>query len=427
MDEITQSVRGYLRIFFRRKWLFLIPAFIGLIVGICASILLPRSYKASSTVLVQEGKTDNPLFNNLAVSSTMNQRTQAIKETILGWDSLVTLIKRLKLDEKLKDNKEFEELVAKLRKEIDIQLRNGNILELAYISDSPQKSQGVIQNVLDIFIERNVSVQNKETADAIMFIEEQLHVYKGKIKSSEIADLKDKLNVLLIDSTEEHPLVKQLRDQINNKMAELQKENLEYTEDVRLNETASPMVEQIKKTLDSISVEKVTPTPAATPEGETGMYKVMLLDKLDKVMARDAGVNEGIYNALLQRLETAKITQRLQSSKEGTKYTVLDPPRLPLEPVSPNVIMVVVGCMVLGMGVGGALLFLTEFMDKSFLDVEEASQYLGAPLLGAVSKIQTVELLEVEREKSQWRVFWMFSIGVLSIAFAVMLKAFLKP
>ena len=46
-------------------------------------------------------------------------------------------------------------------------------------------------------------------------------------------------------------------------------------------------------------------------------------------MARDANVNETIYNTLLQRLETAKITQRLQSSQEGTKYTIIDPPARP--------------------------------------------------------------------------------------------------
>ncbi len=45
----------------------------------------------------------------------------------------------------------------------------------------------------------------------------------------------------------------------------------------------------------------------------------MVMDKIDTVMARDVNVNEAIYNNLLQRLETAKITQRLQSSKEGTQ------------------------------------------------------------------------------------------------------------
>ena len=71
------------------------------------------------------------------------------------------------------------------------------------------------------------------------------------------------------------------------------------------------------------------------------LYKVVLMDKLDSVLARDMRVNENIYNMLLQKLETAKITQRLEASKEGTRYTVIDPPRLPLTPSKPKKLMVI--------------------------------------------------------------------------------------
>ena len=111
MQELSQPLHGYLRIFFRRKWALIIPAFIGLILGICFSIMLPRMYRSNTTILVQEGKSDNPLFSNIAIASTMTQRTQEIRQTILGWDSLVKLIKRIKLDQNVKTNLEFESLV----------------------------------------------------------------------------------------------------------------------------------------------------------------------------------------------------------------------------------------------------------------------------------------------------------------------------
>lgn len=433
MDELNQSVHGYLRILFRRKWMLILPMFAGLILGICASIILPRQYKSSTTILVQEGKTDNPLFNNLTVSSSMLQRAQAIRETMLGWDSLVKLVKRLNLDQNVRSNVEFEQLMAKLRKDIQIKMREGMaIIDLSYVSDSPQKAQAVVKNITDIFIERNVSVLNKETSDAIKFIEEQLHIYRGKIKSVEIAALKDKLNALLVDSTEEHPLVKDLRAQINKKMEELKKDNLEYTEDANLSvETTSPMVEQIKKTLDSIAgsdPNNATTGQTAQASGDgKDLYKMILINKLDNVMARDANVNETIYNSLLQRLETAKITQSLQSSKEGTRYTILDPPRVPLQPTQPNVPLVIFMGFFMGAACGVGLIFLSEFMDKSFLDVQEASQYIGVPFLGAISKINTQESIAEENERNKWMLFWMSTSGILLTAFVIMVKAFIKP
>jgi len=91
----------------------------------------------------------------------------------------------------------------------------------------------------------------------------------------------------------------------------------------------------------------------------------------------------------LERLETAKITQRLEASKEGTKYTVLDPARLPLKPAKPNKLAVLFMGMFVGLCVGTGLVFLMDMLDNSFLGIDEARAYLELPLLGAVSKIVT--------------------------------------
>src|SRR3989338_7178300 len=152
----------------------------------------------------------------------------------------------------------------------------------------------------------------------------------------------------------------------------------------------------------------------------------MLVDKLENVMARDVKVNESIYNMLLQRLETAKITQRLQSSKEGTRYTILDPPRVPLKPFEPNKALVTFIGLFFGIFIGIALVILTEFLDSSFLDVQEAKEYLGEPLLGAISKIRTLDSMMEEKEKQRWFMGITFTSGVVAIIVAFFVSSFLK-
>jgi uncharacterized protein involved in exopolysaccharide biosynthesis len=355
----------------------------------------------------------------------MEQRLKVVREIMLSWNNLTELVKRLKLDANVKSSQEFEDLVRQLVKSIRFEFRDSSILQVSYKGPNPQQTQAVVQNITQIFIEGSLNVQNKETSDAIQFIEEQLRVYRGKIKSSEIAQLKDKLKELLVDSTELHPQVKQLREQVDRKMEEIAKEKLEYSEDARLSaESTSQMLSEIKKALNVVSV-KESPDAANKASSSDEFYKVMLIDKMDDVKARDVDVNTGIYNALLQRLETAKITQRLQTSKEGTKYTVLDPPRIPLKPSQPNMIVNIFLGMFLGFFLGGVLVFLIEFLDKSFLDVQEAKEFLGAPLLGSVSKITTPEIIEEDRQRQTWLLFWMCSAGVLLIAFTVMIAAIL--
>jgi len=247
-SDSSVSPINYMKIFFRRKELIVIPAFIGLILGICTGVILPKKFKSSTVILVQEGKTDNPLFDKLAVSTTVEQRLIGIRESILGWNSLAELVKRLNLDQNINTKAGLEKLIMDLKKNTKIRLRGGNILYLTHVGNDPIKTQSIVKNITDIFISKNVEAQNLETSDAISFIEEQLHVYLGKIKSAEIAGLQEQLNVLLLDSTEKHPLVRELTDQIAAKKEQLKKENLEYTESANLaDQQTKPLIDEIQK------------------------------------------------------------------------------------------------------------------------------------------------------------------------------------
>ncbi len=426
MGDIQHGIMDYLKVFFRRKWFIIIPCFLGLILGICFSILLPKEYLSSMKILVEEGKSDNPLLTNIAVSTSVTQRMQTIKETMLGWVSLNELVKRLHLDTRVHSQLELELLVKKLQNQIQFR-PDGNIIEISYISTNPLEAQAVVKNITDIFIGRNLYAQSQETSNAIKFIQEQLHVYLGKIKSAEIASLQDKLDNLLIDSTEEHPQVKELRREIASKMADLKAQNLEYSRDEKLSaDTTNPMIVQIQQALaglgpKAMAVSSGETAPASTASsGDKDMYKLMLMNKIDTVMARDVNVNENIYNSLLQRLETAKITQRLQASNEGTRYTIIDDARIPTKPIRPNKMMVSLIGLLLGLGIGVVLLFAAELLDKSFIDVQEASAYLNVPLLGAISKINTVRSMREEHEAQINLMFWLFTAGVLMISFTIM-------
>lgn len=413
---------NYLKVFFRRKEFIFIPAFIGLVLGVCTGILLPRQYKSSTVILIEEGKSDNPLFDKLTVSTTAQQRLTSIKESILGWNNLVEVVKKLEMDKDVKTKLEFEELIERVRKNIKIGLKAGNIFNLTHVDKTPEITQAVVKTITDSFINKNVRAQNQETSDAIVFIEEQLHVYQGKIKSAEIAKMQDRLNILLLDSTEKHPLVKELQEQIAAQKAELKKDNLEYTEGTELAvQQTKPMIDEIKKALDTLEGNNRGQGVAANSADS----KLLLNVDLEKVLARDVSVNEDIYNMLLQRLETAKITQRLQSSKEGTRYTVLDPPRIPLQPFKPNRVFAALIGLFLGVVGGIGLIFASEFLDKSFIDVEDAKEYLGVALFGAISKINTPESIRREKEQKRWLYGLTFVIGVIMVVVTIKISDFL--
>jgi uncharacterized protein involved in exopolysaccharide biosynthesis len=426
----------YLKVFFRRKWLFISPVFVGLVLSIVACFLLPPTYESSTVILVEEEKIINPLIEGLAVSTSVAQRMQTLREQILSWNSLVELTKKLNLAKNVQDQSGFEKLIKDLRKNIIVQMRGPNLIKLIYYSENPEKTQLITKTLTDIFIDENMRSQTKETDVAINFIKEQLEVYKRKIKESEIANIEEQLKTLLVDSTEQHPLVKELRQKIAAARKEL--ESGEYRVTGLEQPIANPVYDAMKQELDKL-IDKEKASVPLTPgvayasnnndseksDPNASIYKVLLMDKLDSVLARDIRVNENIYNMLLQKLETAKITQRLETSKEGTRYTIIDPPRLPLKPSKPNKILVVFLGLFLGSFSGGGLVLGREFMDHSFLDIEDAKQNLELPILGAISRITTQEEIDKEKyKKNKLITISLVSSGIL--IFIVMLFSFFK-
>jgi uncharacterized protein involved in exopolysaccharide biosynthesis len=267
----------------------------------------------------------------------------------------------------------------------------------------------VVKTITDIFIAENLKQQNRETENAIAFINDQLDLYKKKVKQAEVATMEEKLKDLLVDSTEKHPLVVDLRKKITAAKAEMEAGNYEITseEAVATSDTElAELKEELKGLRDELSTSSLDAQKGganraklATATNEK-LYKLLLLERVEKVATQDAGVNQRLYNELLQRLETAKITQRLEASKEGTRYIVLDPARLPLTPAKPNKFLVMLIGVFLGMCGGMGLVFAVEMLDRSFFNVDEAKKYLELPVLGAISKIITEKDLEVQKVRN---------------------------
>jgi len=422
----------YLKIVFRRKWLLIVPVVIGIIGGLIAGNVLPKKYESSALVLVEEGKVINPLIQGIAVSTSVAQRLSMLREQILGWDRVMQLIKSLQLDKDVKNQYEFEALVKMLRRNIRVNLRSQNLITISYEGKEPRVVQNIVKTILDIFISENVRQQSKEAENAIDFINDQVALYQKKLKETEVAAMQEQLKKLLIDSTEKHPMVIELKKKIEAAKSEIKDGN--YNVNAAAAADSDSESKSLKDELKRLREEFTTQTLESTETGSNRtkvtsatsekLYKLLLLDKLDKTEARNQGVTQKLYDELLSRLETAKITQRLEASREGTKYTILDPPRIPLKPAKPNKAML----LFLGLFVGGCggigLIFLAELFDHSFLGVDEAKSFLDLPIFGAVSKIITEDDIKAQKMRNA-RVTAISVVTAIVLLIAIIFNVFL--
>jgi hypothetical protein len=99
---------------------------------------------------------------------------------------------------------------------------------------------------------------------------------------------------------------------------------------------------------------------------------------------RDYTVIKTEYETLLQRLESARMNQDVQADKKDVSFKVLDPPRIPLVPVSPNRVLLNALVLLIAMGCGLGLAYLLSQHDPTFFSSASLSEVAGVPVYGLV-------------------------------------------
>jgi len=464
--EVEISWQDYLAVVLLRKWFFLVPCIVSLSIGVLVMLFSPRIYATSALVLVQNETLINPLIQGLAMPTAISDRLNTLREEVLSWSNLMRLIKSHGLDRSFAQNDPaaYDKLVGQLRKDISIKMKGTSLIQISYEGRNPAKVQEMVNALTDIVIERNTTIQQQETSTAVSFIESQLGVYRKKLEESEgklrefkelhmtqmpvvtalnnqLRDLELQYSNLLIDNTEEHPWVVEVKRQMEEvrrrRDAEIRRlvargilAEQDPNYDKLLKELALPSAspeaskdptlvtarETYASVIEGLEAPEVSPTigpqVAVNQEGttiqmnEATATSLALSPRLQQELSsltRDYSVNEDIYRRLLEKLERAKITGRLDDNEEGGKFVVIERARLPLHPVKPNLLLVFTVSVFAGIAIGVGAVFVAEYLDQSIQTSEEAAELLQVPVLGSVSTIVTEADLEQRwRRRKGW-------------------------
>jgi len=440
------DVQTYLKIFRRRKWFFLTPLILTFVAFFSSSFFLPKVYEARAIILVEEQKTVNPLLKNLAYSTTVAERLHTLSEEILAWPRLYQLVERLEMTKDIDSPLELEKLIFKVRKNIRLGMKSQDIVLIGYQGQDRYETQKIVNTLCDILIERNISLINEDTASAIDFINQQLAVYKEKLNKSaeelrkfnevyglevlptlqpnrptaqasreaqvqqvepqagltgplvqigsEIASLEADLVMASIDCTDEHPRVKDLKRRIGL---------LKEKRDQYIKEAAER---------SGVDPDAYVAIASSIPRQQEELQK----------LSRDKAINERIYGMLLERLESAKITESLDNSENRTKFRIIEPARLPLIPIKPNKAKLNFLGLLLGGMFGFGLMYVFELTDASFKNADELKDAFEVPVFGSTSCIVTHEDLD-RKTAARKRAITILTIvtiviALLSIVFA---------
>ena len=113
-------------------------------------------------------------------------------------------------------------------------------------------------------------------------------------------------------------------------------------------------------------------------------------------LRRDYNDIQESYSSLLSRKLEAEISVNMERKQKGEQFRIIDAARLPQKPVSPDMRKLFLLTVALGLGIGGGVVFLLDFINTSFKNPEDVESILGLPILATIPTV-------LQRKNKIWR------------------------
>jgi polysaccharide chain length determinant protein (PEP-CTERM system associated) len=181
LDESSEKLRweDFWAIVRRRRWLLVLPVFLGWALLWGVSWLLPAVYRSETLILVEQQKVpEQYVLPNVATD--LQERLQSITQQILSRTRLQRIIQELHLYSKERARLSPDELVELMRKDIEITLvqapRRDNVtaFKIFYSSSDSHTAQAVTNQLTSLFIDENLQARQQQSETTTGFLENQL-------------------------------------------------------------------------------------------------------------------------------------------------------------------------------------------------------------------------------------------------------------
>jgi polysaccharide chain length determinant protein (PEP-CTERM system associated) len=225
------------------------------------------------------------------------------------------------------------------------------------------------------------------------------------------------LDELLLRFTDRHPDVVAARSQLED----LKKRQKTEVEAMRRGDqsviaasgvTSNPIYQGMKLQLSQIDVEVAAAREQVADQEKKIAEQRKMINTAPQVEAeferlnRDYSVTHTQYQALVDRLSRAKLSDKADASGGVVRFEVVDPPSVDPDPVFPKRAKLILIVLLAGLGAGLGVAYLMHQLRPVFTSARQLTDATQLPVLGSVS------MTWVERHRAAGRrAVWAYSLG----------------
>jgi protein tyrosine kinase modulator len=221
---------------------------------------------------------------------------------------------------------------------------------------------------------------------------------------AQVADLKRQLNQLLLTYTDKHPKVIAIKATI----AQLETQDAarrtqahaapaapqSRADAVTLALDVNPVYQNLRIEQSHTDVtlaelrEQIAEEQRAVADLKARVNTIPQTEAELTQLTRDYEVTRAEHTALVQRLESAHLSDQVEASTSPVKFRIIEPPLKPVAPVGPKRVLMMTGALLAALALGGGLAVLLNQLRPVFVSRGMLGAVTGLPVLGSISLVR---------------------------------------
>ena len=191
MNAIFDELRAALHSVWNRRWLALAVAWGVCLLGWLILAVVPNSYESKARIFVQ---LDDALAEQIGIGVGDRKRAiERVRQTLTSAVNLEKVVRSTKMGEDITSPGEMQATVLKLTKDIKVVSQQDNLFEITAVSgrgslsdgENAQLAQDIVQKLIDIFRDENLSGGRGEMTESLDFMNEQLAARSKALDAAE--------------------------------------------------------------------------------------------------------------------------------------------------------------------------------------------------------------------------------------------------
>lgn len=495
-DELLIALHGI----WTRRWLALAVAWGVCMLGWLGVALVPNSYESKARVYVN---TQSLLQDKVGITQVQSQQDlDRVRQTLASTGNLERVVKETDLNQTISGPRDVAAKITALREGITVMAQiDPSMIDIsAKMADSglsdganARIAQQVVQKLVDIFQEANLSSNRVETKQSLAFLDQQIAERGKQLAGAEQrrVEFEQRYAGVLPGAGSIGQRMDAARMEINNIESQLAQAQgalsamngqLAGTPQTLPGVGASggpsalaqaqadlsgmlargwtsshPDVIAAQRQVDALRKQGGGGTGGGTPNPAYLSIKSMQAERAATVQAlhtrkaqlqadlaamssrqtdepglaaeqekldRDYEVLKTQYDKLLADREEIRLRGDVKTETGAVQFRVVNPPSVPTAPVAPNLPLLLVGVLIVGIGAGVGTAFAMAQLKGSFPTAARLERAIGMPVIGSITQTVNAAQKAVEKQRLKW--FAGASGGLAAVCMLLILVEFIQ-